>query len=115
MTATVAAGPAFSPDLRLGGRFAGTGELLRLALRRDRVVLPLWMLLLSVPYLLGSRDIALPADHPLWTIPGVTISPHIGGASSVFHRRADRVIKSQLHRWAAGEPLANVVKQPTAG
>ncbi|BBY52827.1 ABC transporter permease [Mycobacterium koreense] len=49
MTATVAARPAFSPGLRLDGRFAGTGVLLRLALRRDRVVLPLWMLLLSVP------------------------------------------------------------------
>lgn len=54
----------------------------------------------------------LPSDHPLWTVPGVTISPHIGGASSAFHRRTDALIKAQLHRWAAGEELANVVKQP---
>ena len=52
----------------------------------------------------------LPQDHPLWTIPGVTISPHVGGASSAFHPRADAVIKAQLHRWAAGEPLENIVK-----
>lgn len=58
----------------------------------------------------------LPADHPLWTIPGVTISPHVGGASSAFHRRTDALIKSQLQRWAAGEALTNVVKPaaPTA-
>lgn len=56
----------------------------------------------------------LPDDHPLWTTPGVTISPHVGGASSAFHRRTDALIKAQLHRWAAGEPLANVVK-PAAG
>lgn len=52
----------------------------------------------------------LPPDHPLWTNPGVTISPHVGGASSAFHRRTAAVIKSQLQRWAAGEPLENVVK-----
>ncbi|HIT74437.1 MAG TPA: dihydrofolate reductase, partial [Candidatus Avipropionibacterium avicola] len=42
----------------------------------------------------------LPQDHPLWTIPGVTISPHVGGASSAFHPRTDALIKAQLHRWA---------------
>lgn len=52
----------------------------------------------------------LPADHPLWTCPGVTISPHVGGASSAFHPRTAAVIKDQLHRWAAGAPLENVVK-----
>ncbi|MFW6599864.1 2-hydroxyacid dehydrogenase [Propionibacteriaceae bacterium Y2011] len=53
----------------------------------------------------------LPAGHPLWTIPGVTISPHIGGASSAFQPRADKLIKAQLTAWAAGEPLAHVVKE----
>ncbi|MFE3444594.1 ABC transporter permease [Nocardia sp. NPDC059180] len=36
--------------------FAGTGRMLRLALRRDRIVLPAWVLLLSVP--LGSAYVA---------------------------------------------------------
>ncbi|GAA3558616.1 2-hydroxyacid dehydrogenase [Microlunatus spumicola] len=51
----------------------------------------------------------LPPDHPLWRTPGVLISPHVGGASSAFPPRADRLVKAQLERFAAGEPLANVV------
>jgi phosphoglycerate dehydrogenase-like enzyme len=51
----------------------------------------------------------LPADHPLWRAPGVLITPHVGGASSAFLPRAYRLIVSQVRRYAAGEPLANVV------
>lgn len=51
----------------------------------------------------------LPADHPLWTTPGVTITPHVGGWSSAFQPRADALIGAQLRRWAAGEPLRNVL------
>jgi phosphoglycerate dehydrogenase-like enzyme len=54
----------------------------------------------------------LPADHPLWRQPGVLISPHVGGASSAFAPRADRLIAAQLKRFAAGEPLDNVVRAP---
>ncbi|MEU6564813.1 ABC transporter permease [Nocardia nova] len=42
----------FAESARGGNDFAGTGQLLRLYLRRDRIVLPLWVLLLSAP--LGS-------------------------------------------------------------
>ncbi len=49
----------------------------------------------------------LPPDHPLWTTPGVTITPHVGGWSAAFQPRADALIGSQLRRWAAGEPLRN--------
>jgi phosphoglycerate dehydrogenase-like enzyme len=52
----------------------------------------------------------LPADHPLWHAPGVLISPHVGGASSAFAPRADRLIAAQLARFDAGQPLANVVR-----
>jgi phosphoglycerate dehydrogenase-like enzyme len=52
----------------------------------------------------------LPADHPLWRAPGVLISPHVGGPSSAFAPRADRLIAAQLARFAAGQPLANVVR-----
>ena len=52
----------------------------------------------------------LPADHPLWHAPGVLISPHVGGPSSAFAPRADRLMAAQLARFAAGEPLANVVR-----
>lgn len=51
----------------------------------------------------------LPADHPLWTTPGVTITPHVGGWSDAFQPRADALIGAQLRRWAAGEPLRNVL------
>jgi len=52
----------------------------------------------------------LPAGHPLWRLPGVLISPHVGGASSAFFPRADRLIAAQLARFVAGQPLENVVK-----
>lgn len=51
----------------------------------------------------------LPQDHPLWQIPGVIIAPHVGGASSAFWPRSDRLIAAQLRRFAAGEPLENVI------
>jgi phosphoglycerate dehydrogenase-like enzyme len=52
----------------------------------------------------------LPGDHPLWHAPGVLISPHVGGPSSAFAPRADRLIAAQLARFAAGQPLLNVVR-----
>jgi phosphoglycerate dehydrogenase-like enzyme len=51
----------------------------------------------------------LPADHPLWSAPGLLISPHVGGASSAMWPRAYRLVREQLTRYAAGEPLANVM------
>ncbi|WP_394845098.1 2-hydroxyacid dehydrogenase [Pendulispora brunnea] len=51
----------------------------------------------------------LPADHPLWRVPGVIITPHIAGGSASFHPRARRLVAEQLRRFAAGEPLLNVV------
>lgn len=51
----------------------------------------------------------LPADHELWRTPGVLISPHVGGQSSAFWPRMERMVRGQLARFAAGEPLLNVV------
>jgi phosphoglycerate dehydrogenase-like enzyme len=51
----------------------------------------------------------LPADHPLWSAPGVLISPHVGGATSAFFPRAVRMLQAQLDRLASGEPLRGVV------
>ncbi|HEY9412596.1 MAG TPA: 2-hydroxyacid dehydrogenase [Jiangellaceae bacterium] len=51
----------------------------------------------------------LPPTHPLWTSPNVLISPHVGGTTTAFLPRAQRLVRSQLERFAAGEPLANVV------
>ena len=57
----------------------------------------------------------LPADHPLWRASGALISPHIGGLSTAFAPRADRLLAAQLARFAAGQPLANVVRRGTPG
>jgi phosphoglycerate dehydrogenase-like enzyme len=51
----------------------------------------------------------LPSDHPLWEAPNLLVAPHVGGASSAMWPRAHKLIREQLHRFAAGEPLANVV------
>ncbi|WP_122818072.1 2-hydroxyacid dehydrogenase [Nocardioides pantholopis] len=51
----------------------------------------------------------LPRESPLWDIPNLLISPHVGGASSAMWPRAHRLVRDQLHRYAAGEPLGNVM------
>nr|WP_300151121.1 2-hydroxyacid dehydrogenase [Propionicimonas sp.] len=51
----------------------------------------------------------LPPEHPLWRTPGVFISPHVGGQSTAFYPRMQRLVRDQLARFAAGEPLVNVV------
>lgn len=52
----------------------------------------------------------LPEGHPLWRAPNLLISPHVGGASSAMWPRAYRLVREQLERFAAGEPLANVMR-----
>ncbi len=49
----------------------------------------------------------LPADHPLWSTPGVLITPHVSGLTSAMWPRAHRLVRAQLERFAAGEPVAN--------
>jgi phosphoglycerate dehydrogenase-like enzyme len=54
----------------------------------------------------------LPTDHPLWSAPNVLITPHRGGASTAFAPRVARLVRTQLERYASGEPLINVVAGP---
>jgi phosphoglycerate dehydrogenase-like enzyme len=54
----------------------------------------------------------LPAGHPLWSAPNVLVNPHRGGASTAFAPRVARLVRAQLERYAAGEPLINVVGGP---
>lgn len=51
----------------------------------------------------------LPADSPLWDAPNLLISPHVGGMSSAMWPRAHRLVRDQLHRYASGEPLWNIM------
>lgn len=51
----------------------------------------------------------LPPAHPLWRAPGVLISPHVGGPTSAFLPRAQRLLADQLRRFVNREPLRNVI------
>jgi phosphoglycerate dehydrogenase-like enzyme len=51
----------------------------------------------------------LPAGHPLWTAPNCLITPHVGGSTPEFIHRAFRFAAAQVRRFAAGQPLENVV------
>ncbi|MFC3961969.1 D-2-hydroxyacid dehydrogenase [Nocardia jiangsuensis] len=51
----------------------------------------------------------LPAEHPLWTLPGVRITPHnsgdwVGWSGAILSAFADN-----FDNWVAGRPLRNVV------
>ena len=43
----------------------------------------------------------LPPDHPLWTLPGVLITPHVGGDTDAMDDRVDDVIVEQVRRHRA--------------
>lgn len=51
----------------------------------------------------------LPEGHPLWRAPGLLLTPHVGGAVFQAAERAYQVVREQLTRLAAGEPLHNVI------
>lgn len=51
----------------------------------------------------------LPKDHPLWQQANVIITPHIAGNSEVTNQRRSALTVENLRRFAAGEPLLNVV------
>jgi len=51
----------------------------------------------------------LPADHPLWDLPNVLVSPHMAGDSPDSTRRAFELAGDQVRRFARGEPLINEV------
>ena len=51
----------------------------------------------------------LPQDHPLWTLPGSIVTPHVGGATDAMRPRVVALLQRQLRALAAGEDLENVV------
>lgn len=51
----------------------------------------------------------LPQGHPLWSAPNVLITPHVGGSTPAMWPRAHRLVREQLERYAAGQPVQNVM------
>jgi phosphoglycerate dehydrogenase-like enzyme len=71
---------------------------------------------------LESREIAgagldvfetepLPADHPLWRMENVILTPHVAGCSPRIAERHLAVLLDNVRRFVAGEPLCNVVNK----
>lgn len=58
------------------------------------------------------RTEPLPRDHPFWTHPKVTVTPHI--ASTTRPEGAARAVAENIRRGEAGEPLLHLVDR-TAG
>ena len=51
----------------------------------------------------------LPAAHPLWTLPGVLITPHTAGYGPGLDERRLGILVDNSRAFAAGRPLRNVV------
>jgi phosphoglycerate dehydrogenase-like enzyme len=51
----------------------------------------------------------LPEGHPLWSAPGLLLTPHVAGDVPDTNERATAAVTDQLARVLAGEPLRNVV------
>lgn len=51
----------------------------------------------------------LPDGHPLWRLESVLISPHCGGGTSAMAPRIRRLLQEQLHSFAEGAPLRNLI------
>ena len=51
----------------------------------------------------------LPDGHPLWSAPGLLLTPHVAGAMTTTMSHVMALVNDQLARYAAGEPLRDVV------
>ena len=51
----------------------------------------------------------LPHDHPLWTAPGILITPHVAGEGPYLPERRTELFLNNCKRFANGEELINIV------
>ncbi len=51
----------------------------------------------------------LPADHALWRMPNVIITPHVSVDSDLGSERHWQIARENLRRYVAGEPMLSVV------
>jgi phosphoglycerate dehydrogenase-like enzyme len=55
----------------------------------------------------------LPADHPLWGMPNVLLTPHMAGYGPHLNERRFEIIQDNCKAFAEGKPLRNVVDKAT--
>jgi phosphoglycerate dehydrogenase-like enzyme len=64
--------------------------------------------------LLAALDVTepepLPADHPLWSAPGLFLCPHVGGSVPGRLERAYRIAAEQIAVFVRGEEPPNLVR-----
>ncbi|MGH3436048.1 MAG: 2-hydroxyacid dehydrogenase [Sciscionella sp.] len=51
----------------------------------------------------------LPEDHPLWSVEGLSLTPHVGGSCTGSQQRAWAVAAAEIARFAAGDMPENLV------
>jgi phosphoglycerate dehydrogenase-like enzyme len=57
----------------------------------------------------------LPPEHELWSLPNVVITPHTAPASPLHIHRGTELFLENLRRYAAGDPLLNLVDPEEVG
>jgi phosphoglycerate dehydrogenase-like enzyme len=50
----------------------------------------------------------LPTDHPLWSAPNLLLTPHVGGNTEGYQRRAWQVAAEQIEQFAGGQEPSNL-------
>ena len=56
----------------------------------------------------------LPAEHRLWSLPNLIITPHVGSSSDSERERTWLLYRENLRRFVNGEPLLSVVDKKAA-
>ena len=51
----------------------------------------------------------LPRDHPLWRLPNVIVTPHVAAQSDLGREARWTIVRENLRRYVAGEPMLSVV------
>jgi phosphoglycerate dehydrogenase-like enzyme len=55
----------------------------------------------------------LPAESPLWELPNVVMTPHVGGnGGRELWRRMSELVRDNTRRYLSGAPLKHVVRAP---
>jgi D-3-phosphoglycerate dehydrogenase len=96
------------------------GALLVNVARGPLVVTPALVAALQEERLAGAvMDVTepepLPTDSPLWEMPNVIVTPHVGGQSALRAENMTRMYCENLRRWQSGQPLINLLTDKRLG